>query len=172
MHSFLRLIYMLIQLKPLIMSAYAIFAIWTLARWVRAIRSTSFTWRDRLGALGLLAGTFSGLLFACFYVFFWVEHRLLAHGSTLFIYYAVGSCAAVAGTILALIGRGWVRGSASIVSLVMLFQWLGMWDMSLGLDQVITIVTLVSLVSWGIISLATRYFTARSGSPSFIQSKE
>jgi hypothetical protein len=165
MRWILRYLYVVTEYKPMIEVVYATLAAWSLVRLILAKRSTVFTLRDWFGALGLVAGICSGAFFAWFYIYFWVAHSLIAHGFALFTYYIAGSCLAVAGMILALIGRGWVRRSASTVSLVMAFQWLGMWDMSPGLDQDITIATLVLLLAWGVMSLVVRHFAKRQSTP-------
>jgi hypothetical protein len=158
-----RCLYVVTEYKTLIEVAYATLVISSLVRLIVNKTSAVFTLRDRLGASGLVVGACSGALLAWFYIYLWIEHSVIAHGSALFIYYAVGSCAAVAGAILALTGRGWVRRSASIVSFVMMLQWLEMWSMSIGLDQWITIATFFSLVAWGVMSLAVRHSAQRPG---------
>ena len=169
MRWLLRCMYVVTLYKTLIEIAYAACVMWSLVRLILYKRSAVFTLRDWLGASGLVVGACSGSLFAWFYVYFWIEHSIIAHGSVLFIYYAVGSCAAVAGALLALTGRGWVRRSAFIMSFVMMLQWLEMWSMGFGLDQWITIATFFSLVVWGVISLAIRYLTQRPSAMPFIR---
>jgi len=161
MRSFFRFLYVVTEFKPQIMDAYAAIVIWMLVRWIRTIKSTVFSVRDWLGSVGILAGTFSALLFTWFYIYYTAEKKLLAHGAALDIYYIVSSCSAIAGLILTLIGRSSVRGSAFIVSLVMVLEWYLMWCGGLGLDEVITFATLLLLVLYGTISLGAWYLKYR-----------
>lgn len=165
MRWLVRCLYVVTEYKPLIEVVFASIVIWSLIKLMLARRSTVFTLRDWLGAAGLLAGTCSWALFAFFYVYLVVEHRIIFSGSVYsqLIYNIVGSSAAVTGVVLALMGRGWMRRSGLFVSLVMAFQWLGLWFIiDDGLDLWITIVSFVLLVAWGVISFATRYLAARS----------
>jgi hypothetical protein len=158
LRSFFRFLYVLNEVKPQIMDAYAAFLIWTLARWIRAVRSTVFTARDWFGCIGILAGSLSWRLLEWFNICCIVQNKNLAEGSGYDAYFIVSSCAAVVGMILTLMGRSPVRGSAFIVSLVMVLQWRYMWGGGSGLDEITTFATLVLLAMYGVISLGRWYF--------------
>lgn len=167
-----RFLFAVTQHKLLIELIYAASMIWLFARFILVKRFTLFSLRDRLGASGLLTGICSWALFAFFYVYLAAQHRIIFSGSVYsqVIYDIVGSCTAIAGAVLALIGRGWVRRSALFVSLGMCFHWLGLWFLlDVGLDQWITIGTLALVVAWGTISLATWYVTKESRTTSIRQ---
>jgi len=151
-----RCLYLITELKLFIMIAFTAFVIWSFVKWILAMMTKVFSLRDWLGSAGLLFGTFSWSLLIGFSFYYAVENKIPVHGSALIVFYTIGSCAAVSGMLLALTGRGWVRRSALIVSLSMVFQWLGMWNMGLGLDQIITIAIFLLLIAWGAISLAVR----------------
>ena len=154
MRWFLRCLYVISRLELQIMVAFAAFVIWTLVRWIMTIRSIVFTWRDRLGAIGLLAGSLSWALFAWMNILYTFERKMVAHGSVFIIYEITANSLALLGFILALTGRGWLRRSASVISLVMMFHWFGMFFVSPGLQQYITIASFTTLFVWGITSFA------------------
>lgn len=151
MRGLFRCLYLVLQFKEQIMGAYAAFVVWTLARLIQTASSIKWSLRDRAGAFGLAAGAFSASLLASYYIFLAVENTLIAHGSALDVYFIVGSCAGAAGTIFALIGRGWVRRSALMISLVVVLQWYWMWAGGMGLDEIITCLTLLLLAAGGAI---------------------
>jgi hypothetical protein len=140
------------------MDAYAAFVIWTLVRWIRAIKPTVFTMRDWLGGAGLLASSLSWLLQGWLYICCIVENKNLAEGSGYDAYYVVSCCAAITGMIFTLIGRNPVRGSSFIVALVMVLQWHDMLNGGLGSAEITTFATLALLAMYGTISLGTFCF--------------
>jgi CDP-diglyceride synthetase len=99
------------------------------------------------------------------------ERKMVAQGSAFIIYEITANSLALLGFILALTGRGWLRRSASVISLVMMFQWFGMFFISPGLQQYITIASFTTLFVWGITSFAwvigkwRRSQVARTSSP-------
>jgi hypothetical protein len=140
---------------------YAIFVVSSLVKWIRTTEASKLTLRDRLGSLGMAAGICSAALFAWFHVYVWVAHELIAHGAGLWLYYYAGGCAAVVGLIFGLAGRGWVRQSATIIALVMAFQWFGEMVVGLRKEAFITLAMFVFLAAGGVISLAGRYFIGK-----------
>ena len=141
--------------------AYAIFVIWSCLKWIRMLQTSRFTVRDWLGSLGLAMGAASAALFAWFWIYLWIERRLIAHGSSLWLYYYTGFCLAAVGLTLGLVGRDWVRRSSTIVSLVMSFQWMGRMVIGRKVEFLITIAMFVSLALGGIIALVGRLFFRR-----------
>jgi hypothetical protein len=91
-----------------------------------------------------------------------VTGGLIAHGSVLFIYYYVSGGLAILGVILGLTGFRWIRQSAAIISLVMIFQWLGMLNRRTEVDVFLTIVMFAMFAVFGTISLGCRYYASRS----------
>jgi hypothetical protein len=138
------------------MLAYAIFVIWSFARWILALGKLRFTLRDWLGSLGLAAGICSAALFAVFLIFLWMERELIAHGSALWLYYYTGFFLAAVGLILGLAGRDWIRGSSAVVSLVMVFQWYGRMVVGRKAEAIVTVVMFASLAVGGIIALLSK----------------
>ena len=152
MRWLVRCLYVITELETLIDVAFAAILIWLLVRLILAKRAAAFALRDWFGAISLLVGMCSWALFAFFYVYFAVEHAVLFSGSVYseFTFDIVGSGAAATGVVLALLGRGWMRRSGLLVSLVMAFQWLGLWFIvDVGLHQWITILSFALLVVWG-----------------------
>jgi hypothetical protein len=158
-------LYVVLEFKRPIIGAYAAFVVWTLARWIQTARATQLRMRDWLGAFGLAAGAFSASLLALYHIYFAAKGTPIADGSALDVYLAVGSLAGVAGVILGLIGRGWVRSSALIVSLAIIFHWYWMWAGGMGLDEIMTSVTLL-LVCIGAIILARQKNVQSQNEPS------
>jgi hypothetical protein len=107
------------------MLAYGVFVIWSIVTWVVVERRTASGPRGWLGALGLCSGVISALLFLAYLMSIVLERRLIAHGSVLWIYYYSGESLGVLGIFLGLAGKGRTRFSSVIVSVVMVFQWLG-----------------------------------------------
>jgi hypothetical protein len=112
--------------------------------------------------MGLALGICSAALYKWFFIYASVSDSLIAHGSALFIYYSVCSGLAIAGLILGLAGSRWIRQSAMIVSLVMVFQSLELWEMRTKVDVVLALAMFTSLAILGIISLGCRYFISRA----------
>jgi len=139
--------------QKLFMLAYWAFVIWSIARWIRLIMSTASTLRIWLGSLGLIAGTCSAALFAWFYIYLFIERALIAHGSALWLYYYAGGLLSVIGLGFGLAGRGWMRQSSAVISIVMIFQWLE--EMTVGRNQEFFLVIgmFLSLAALGIMSL-------------------
>ncbi len=145
------------SLWEVFMLAYAIFVIWTFVRWILMVRTSIFTLRDWLGSLGLAMGICSAALFAWFLIYLWMEGRLIAHGSALWLYYYAGFFLAAVGLMLSFAGRDWVRRSSAVVSLVMVFQWYGRMVLGRKVESIITIAMFVFLAAGGIISVGSRY---------------
>jgi hypothetical protein len=144
--------------RAVFLLAYAIFVAWSLVRWIIATGKSEYVLRDWLGSLGLAAGICSAVLFAWFYVYVWTEHRLIAHGIAQGLYFLAGGCLAVFGLILGLTGRRWVRRSAAIVALVMVFQWWGEMLFHLKEKSAVTIAMFVSLLAIGFALLVSQRF--------------
>lgn len=144
--------------RPAFLMVYGIFVIWAIVRWIVKIRSFQRDSRHWLGTIGLGLGVCSAVLIALFYVHIWITNKLIAHGSELWIYYYLGFCLAVAGLILGLTGRGWVRESGTIVALVAGFQWAGQMAVSARQDALITVAMFASLALVGVIFAMTWYF--------------
>jgi hypothetical protein len=148
--------------QKVFMLVFGAFVIWSLARWTRVIMSTASTLRVWLGSLGLIAGICSAVLFAWFYIYLFVERALIAHGAALWLYYYAGGLLSLIGLGFGLAGRGWMRQSSVVISIVMIFQWLE--EMTVGRKQEFFLVVgmFLSLAAVGIISLAHTVLIGRT----------
>jgi hypothetical protein len=106
-------------------------------------------------------GICSAALFAWFLIYLWMERRLIAHGSALWLYYYAGFWLAAVGLMLSFAGRGWVRRSTAVVSLVMVFQWYGRMVLGRKVESIITIAMFVFLAAGGIIELGSKLLIRR-----------
>lgn len=131
------------------MLLYWVFVTWCIIRWLSGARRIRFGVRDWLGSVGLVLGTCSAMLFAAFFVYFWIEGDLIAHGAMLWIYYYAGELIAVLGLVVGFGGRGWIRDSSAIISIVMLFQWWRLMSSSIALAAKLT------LIMFSVLALST-----------------
>lgn len=111
------------ELRTVFLIAYLLFVIWSLYEWVQSRTFRGDSLRGRIGSIGLIAGSASASLLIFFYVYIWVNRELPAHGSALWSLMVVGEGLALGGLILGLIGTGWIRQSAFLISIVVVFQW-------------------------------------------------
>jgi len=152
-------------MREVFMLAYAIFVICIFVRWILELGASRFTLRDWLGSIGLATGICSVVLYALFLFYLWMENRLIAHGSTLWLYYYAGFYLAIVGIMLSLAGHNWVRRSSIVISLVMVFQWWGRMIVGLKAESIITVAMFVSLVVVGILVLGNKFIFRRSRTP-------
>lgn len=145
------------SVRPIFLAAYGVFVAWTVVKWAMDFRSSDRKLRDWLGASGIAVGVCSAILFALFYVHIWAVGTLIAHGAALWVYCYTGICFAIAGLILGITGRGWVRQASTIISLVMAFQWSGQMVISARQDSFITIAMFITIGAVGILFIAGRY---------------
>jgi hypothetical protein len=105
------------------------------------------------------------VLFAWFLIYLWFERQLIAHGSALWLYYYTGLFLASMGLILGLAGRGWIRHSSEVISLVMVFQWCGRMIVGRKIEAFLTIVMFIFLATGGIIVLIRKFWRVATGVP-------
>ncbi len=136
--------------------AYSAFVIFSLLRLVLSARQSQGKSRRRIGAAGLIVGTYSATLLLLFYLHFWVFGTLIAHGSVLWIYMFLGCSLAITGTALGLAGLGWVRRSSVMISLVMVCQWLRSSAAGAGSRNTLDLAMIAILIAFGILTLGTK----------------
>ncbi|HME59095.1 MAG TPA: hypothetical protein VKF63_12210 [Terracidiphilus sp.] len=115
--------YLIQQIRVVFLLGFTLFAVWLVVKWVRHARVTSFTIRDWIGAFAFWLGILSSFVLGYSYAYFWATHMFLAGARGLLYLLEFGFVTAVAGTLLGVAGRGWVRRAAVFVSVVAAFQW-------------------------------------------------
>lgn len=153
------MITMIEEIRTLFMCLFPIYVVLSLVRIVRWGHIHDLDLRGRLGVVGLTSGIASYILYAIFYGYLWYFHKLIAHGSHLWIYYYVGGCAAALGFLGAL---GKVSNISSLtISLVMIFQWWREMVPSVSAGAALTILmfislSIITLIFWGMRLLARK----------------
>ena len=112
-----------------------------------------------------MIGSGSAVLFAWFYFYLWVARNLPAHGLALWTLVLVGEGLAIAGIVLGALGTGWVRQSAVLISLVVVFQW---WrELASGAEpaRLVDGIMFALLALYGLAWIGHRYLTATGGPP-------
>jgi hypothetical protein len=133
--------------------AFCVFVIYCTIKLFLDAAHQHFDVRNKVGSLGLGAGIGSTALYAVFLIFFLVEHRLILHGSSLWILYYAGESMAVLGCIAGIIGKGWIRRSSLIISTVIALQWWKEMIPSVTAGDLITMIMLIAVVLQSILWL-------------------
>ena|ERR1700676_2718800 len=147
------------ELKNLFLIAYLIFVVWSLLKWARHRTLPKSPIRGRLGSIGLIAGSVSAGLFAWFYIYLWIVHRLPLHGLDLWELTFLGEGLALAGFIAGAFGTGWVRQSTLFICLVPMFQWFRELVGRVKPGRLIDGAMFVSVALFGCALLGYRYLT-------------
>ncbi len=113
--------------------------------------------RRRLGLIGLVVGACSAFLFAWFYIHVWVFDSLVAHGSMLWTYTALGLSLSLAGLATSSTGIGWTAQSGLFISLVMIFQWSREFLVSMSTKHLMDIGMFTTLAVFGLTLLGRAY---------------
>ncbi len=117
--------------------------------------------RRRLGRFGLLVGAASAFLLAWFFIHVWVFDSLVAHGSMLWTYTALGLSLSLAGLAASATGIGWTAQSGLFISLVMTFQWSREFLVAVSTKHLIDISMFTTLAVFGSTLLGRAHFVRR-----------
>jgi hypothetical protein len=147
------------ELKNLFLIAYLIFVVWSLLKWARHRTVTRSPIRSRVGSIGLIAGSISAGLFAWFYIYLWVAHKLPVHGLDLWELTLIGEGLALAGFIAGALGSGWVRQSTLFICIVPIFQWLRELVGGVRRSRLVDLAMFAALALFGCALVGYRYLT-------------
>jgi hypothetical protein len=115
--------YLIQQTRVVFLLGFTLFAVWLVVNWVRHARATSFTIRDWIGAFAFWLGILSSSVLGYSYAYYWATHKFLGGIQGLYELTGYGFLTTVAGTLVGLAGRGWVRRAAEFVLVVAAFEW-------------------------------------------------
>lgn len=153
-------------LRTLVLIAYFVFVVWSLFKWAHHRTLPNSSTRGRLGSIGLIAGSVSAVVFAWFYIYLWIAHKLPLHGLDLWEMMIIGEGLALVGFIVGTFGTGWVRQSTLLICLVMMFQWFRELVGRVKLGRLIDGAMFASVALFGCALLGYRYFARHNNASS------
>lgn len=144
------------ELRAVFLVVYLIFMIWTLVDWAKFRGLPEFRVRYRAGEIGLIVGSISAGLFTGMYLYLLIAPGR-ARGLTLWCLVIFGEALALLGLLLGMLGAGWIRKAASLISLVIVFYWLREMVTSAQQALLVDVAMGSSLSLYSLVSLGYQY---------------